>query len=106
MFFGSMVNEAPLDFLDEVYKLLYAMGVISNEKAVLAIYQLKDVPQNWYTQWRDNRALRAGPISWEVFRRVLFDRSLPREKREAKVEEFINLHQGGMSVQECFLKFT
>ena len=94
-----MNEEYPQDFLDKVYKIFYAMGVSSNEKVELAAYQLKHVSQTWYTQWRDNRALRAGPISWEVFRRVLFDRSLPREKREAKVEEFINLHQGGMSVQ-------
>ena len=29
-----------------------------------------------------------------------------REKREAKVVEFINLHQGGMSVLEYSLKFS
>ena len=48
------------------------MGVISNEKADLAIYQLKDVAQTWYTQWKDNRALRAGPKSWEIFVREFF----------------------------------
>ena len=57
MFFGYKVNEDPKDFLDEVYKILYAMGQSSNEKA-------KDVAQTWYTQWKDNRALRKGPIRW------------------------------------------
>ena len=42
MFFGSKVNEEPQDFLDEVYKILYVMGVSSNEKAKLDSYQLKD----------------------------------------------------------------
>ena len=51
-------------------------------------------------------ALRAGPITWEVFRRDFLDRFFPKEKREVKVEEFINLHQRGVSVQVCFLKFT
>ena len=50
MFFGSRE-----DFLDEVYTILYAMGVTSIEKADLVAYQLKDVAQTWYTQWRDNR---------------------------------------------------
>lgn len=61
MFCGSKVNEDPWDFIDEVYKILYAMEFSLNEKAVLDSYQIKDVVQTLYTQWRDNRALRAGP---------------------------------------------
>ncbi|XP_049365802.1 uncharacterized protein LOC125830663 [Solanum verrucosum] len=38
--------------------------------------------------------------------KAFFDRFFPRDKREAKVEEFINLRQGCMSVQEYSLKFT
>ena len=45
MFFDSKVNENHYDFLDEVYKILYGMGVSSNEKAELVAYQLKDVAQ-------------------------------------------------------------
>lgn len=44
--------------------------------------------------------------SWEEFKKALLGRFLPRKKREAKVEDFINLCQGGMSVQGYFLKFT
>ena len=43
MFFGSNINEYPHDFLDEFYKILYAMWVSSNEKAELATYKLKHV---------------------------------------------------------------
>ena len=32
MFFGSKVNEDPPDFLDEVYMILYAMELSSNNK--------------------------------------------------------------------------
>ena len=45
MFFRSRSDEDPQDFLDDVCKILYAMGVISIEKAELASYQLKDVTQ-------------------------------------------------------------
>ena len=47
MFFGSRANEYPQDLLDEVYKILFAMGVSMDEKAELAAYQLKDVAQTW-----------------------------------------------------------
>ena len=51
-------------------------------------------------------ALREEPITWEVFIRNFLDRFFPKEKRETKVEEFINLHQEGMSVHDYSLKFT
>lgn len=41
-----------------------------------------------------------------VFNKAFLDTFFPREKREAKVVEFINLHQRGMSVLEYSLKFT
>ena len=85
MFFGSKVNKDPQDFKDEIYKIVHAAGVTSNEKVELVAYQLKDVSQSWYTQWKDNRSIRAGPIIWEVFRNTFLDRFFPREKRRAKV---------------------
>ena len=80
MFFESKVYEDPQYFVDEVYEILYIMGMSSNEKAELGFYQLKDVAQTWYTQWKDNRGLREGPISWDVFRRAFLDRLISREK--------------------------
>ena len=53
-FLGSKVGEDPQAFLDEVYKIVHAMGVSSREKMDLASYQLKEVAQLWYTQWKDN----------------------------------------------------
>ncbi|XP_015068927.1 uncharacterized protein LOC107013559 [Solanum pennellii] len=46
-FFGSKVEEDPQGFIDEVFKVLDAMGVSSQEMAELAAYQLKDVAQLW-----------------------------------------------------------
>ena len=43
IFTGSKNPEVPPEFLDEVYKILVAMGDIYTEKAELASYQLKDV---------------------------------------------------------------
>lgn len=38
MFFGSKVDKHPLDFLDEVYTILFAMGrVLVRRKSMLAI---------------------------------------------------------------------
>ncbi|KAK4737245.1 hypothetical protein R3W88_000942 [Solanum pinnatisectum] len=81
------------------------MEVTSIEKAELAAYQLKDVAQIWFTHWKANRPVRAGPIERELLKEAFLGRYFPREKREVKVDEFINLRQGNMNVQEYSLKF-
>ena len=40
IFFGSKVGEDLQGFIDEVFKVLHAMGVSSQEKDELAAYQL------------------------------------------------------------------
>ena len=57
-FYGSKVEEDPQEFIDEIYNILYAMGLTTSEKSELATYQLKDVAQTWCVQWRNNRPLR------------------------------------------------
>ncbi|WMV08905.1 hypothetical protein MTR67_002290 [Solanum verrucosum] len=42
-FFGSKVEEDPQNFIDEVFKILDAIGVTPRDKAELASYQLKYV---------------------------------------------------------------
>mgnify|MGYP002555469830 CR=1 FL=1 len=72
----------------------------------MSSYQLRDVSQIWYTQWKDNRLVESGPIEWEEFKEAFLGKYFPRERREVKVEEFINLKQGNMSVEEYSLKFS
>ena len=50
IFLVSKVGEDPQAFLDEVYKIVYAMGVTSRDKAELSSYRLKDVPQVCFSQ--------------------------------------------------------
>ncbi|XP_049406260.1 uncharacterized protein LOC125869904 [Solanum stenotomum] len=80
------------------------MGVTSVEKVELAAYQLKGVAQMWCNKWKDGRPIRTGPR--ETFKLAFLDRFFPLELREVKMQEFINLRQGGMSVKKYALKFT
>jgi len=105
-FHDSKVGKDPQEFMEEFYKILDIMGVTSVNKVELATYQLKSVSQVWYTQWKNNRPVGAGPIEWQVFKSAFLGRFFPRELRESKVEEFINLSQGGTNVKEYSQKFT
>ncbi|XP_004244846.1 uncharacterized protein [Solanum lycopersicum] len=106
IFTGSKNSEDPHDFLDEVHKILVAMGARDTKKAELASYQLKNVSQIWCNMWQDSRTLGGVPVIWELFKTVFLERFFPREIREAKVEEFINVKQGSMTVKEYSLKFV
>ena len=72
----------------------------------MAAYQLKDVAQVWHRMWRDDRPPGEVPITWDVLKTSFLESFFPREQRESKVEEFINLRQRGMSVREYSLKFV
>ena len=62
MYFGSKIDEDPQDFLDEVYKILFVMVVSTTKKTELATFQLKDVAQTWYNQWKKIWDLKDGPV--------------------------------------------
>ena len=49
-FYRSKVDEDPQGFIDEVYKVLYAIGVSFQEKEELTTYQLKYIAHVWYDQ--------------------------------------------------------
>ena len=52
------------------------------------------------------KTTKNGLLDLEVFKEAFLDGFFPLEWREKKMVEFMNLHQGGMSVKECSLKFT
>ena len=82
------------------------MGVSYQEKEELAAYQLKDLAQVWYDQWKGERLVQVDPVEWELFKLAFLDSFFSLELREEKVQEFIKLHQGIISVKEYDLKFT
>ena len=49
-FYVSKVKELSKVFIDEAYKILYAMGLTTSDKAELATYKLKDMSQALYVQ--------------------------------------------------------
>ncbi|XP_069144474.1 uncharacterized protein [Solanum lycopersicum] len=55
---------------------------------------------------QDSRVLGGVPVTWELFETTFLESFFPREMKEAKVEEYINLKQGSMTVREYSLKFV
>ncbi|KAH0661218.1 hypothetical protein KY284_026149 [Solanum tuberosum] len=104
-FLRLQIGKDPQNFIDEVKKIFEVMQVTGSDRVELALYQLKDVAHIWYTQWKENMGTDATHITWVCFSETFLDRFFPRELREAKAQEFMNLRQCSMTVQEYGLKF-
>ena len=69
-FFKVYDFRGPPRSVDEVHKILLAMGATETEKAELSSYQLKDVAQTWCKMWQDRRALIRVPVSSRMLHRL------------------------------------
>ena len=65
-FHGTMVDDVPQGYLNEPFKVVDTNCVTPREKVELDAYQLKDVVQMWFEQWRDERPIREVLIEWEL----------------------------------------
>ena len=82
------------------------MHVFVEESIEFASYRLKDVAYNWAVMQKNSRGEDATPITWKIFWHAFLDKFFLLEIREAKIEEFMNLRQGSMTVKEYCLKFN
>ncbi|MDV3183355.1 MAG: retrotransposon gag domain-containing protein, partial [Candidatus Phytoplasma australasiaticum] len=76
-----------------------------NEKAELVEYQLKGVAKFWYDQWMGEKG-NVYVVLLDEFKLAILNQFFPLDHRKAKLVEFMNLKQGGMSVREYVLKFN
>ena len=75
------------------------------ESVELTAFRLLDVVVLWYESWERSRGEDISLPTWDNFAEAFIDHYLPREIRDGRVDQFLNLRQGGMSVQEYGLRF-
>ncbi|WMV46435.1 hypothetical protein MTR67_039820 [Solanum verrucosum] len=83
-----------------------AVQLLTRMPVELAYFRLRDVAILWYEEWERSRGPDAPPAEWEDFSEDFLAHYLPREVREARLEQFINLKQGTMSVRDYSHKFN
>ncbi|RVW53996.1 hypothetical protein CK203_072960 [Vitis vinifera] len=90
-----------------ILKMEKFFGVIDcseEQKASYAAFMLDKEANHW---WRITRRLLEdqGPITWRQFREAFYKKYFPDSVRRQKVEEFIRLEQGDMTVAQYEAKF-
>ncbi|XP_075112000.1 uncharacterized protein LOC107766740 [Nicotiana tabacum] len=89
-----------------MYRVLRVMHASVTEAVELASFRLRDVVVLWYEAWERSRGPDAPPAEWEDFSEAFLAHYLPREVREARLDLFLSLKQGDMSVRVYSHKFN
>lgn len=93
-------------YLEEVRKIMQVMHVFEVESVDLAFYRLKDLSYDWVVAWNKSRGDDVASMTWKIFQDTFLDKFFLLEIRESKIEEFMNLKQGSMTVKEYCLKLN
>ncbi|XP_070041131.1 uncharacterized protein [Nicotiana tomentosiformis] len=97
-FTGTDQREDPRYFIDQLHRIFRVMHATEKEVFELAAYLS-------YEGWERSRGSDAPPAIWENFSDAFLDQYLLREIRQARVDQFLALKQGNMSVREYSLHF-
>lgn len=81
-------------------KIFRVTHVSDAEGVEFVAYQQKDVVYQWYGKWEELIGEDAEPTIQEQFLEAFLDHFFSQELKKAMVEEFVNLKQGKMSVNE------
>nr|XP_009799436.1 PREDICTED: uncharacterized protein LOC104245518 [Nicotiana sylvestris] len=88
MLTGSIKDADRQNFIDKMQRTLRVMHASDTESIKLASYRLRDVAVQWYETWELSRGTNASPAI-----------------RQARIDRFLALKQGNMSVREYSLHF-
>ncbi|XP_070003028.1 uncharacterized protein [Nicotiana sylvestris] len=105
VFTGADPNEDPQVFIDRMQRTLRVIKATMTKLVELASYRLRDVAVNWHESWELSRGEDAPPAVWQEFTEAFLHHYLPPELRRARVDWFLTLRQGNMSVREYSLQF-
>jgi len=74
-------------------------------KVTFATFMLVEEAENWWRFTKQHLEDERRQITWEVFKQKFLEKYFPKDLRRRKKVEFLNLHQGTMSVGEYATRF-
>ncbi|XP_057950938.1 uncharacterized protein LOC131145766 [Malania oleifera] len=106
-FLGGVNLVATENWMQEIEKTLTVLQRIDEQWVLYASYKLTDEAKRWWVATKLLEEQRPMPMdmTWSKFREIFFDRYFPATVKEAKVQEFLSLFQGSMTVQQYVVKF-
>ncbi|XP_057975378.1 uncharacterized protein LOC131162765 [Malania oleifera] len=92
----------------EIEKILAILRCTDEYKVLHATFKLIGEAERWWEAIKLLEEQRLVPVAmtWSCFREVFFDRYFPASVRKVKAEEFLNLTQGQLIVQQYAARFV
>ncbi|XP_057953923.1 uncharacterized protein LOC131148212 [Malania oleifera] len=96
------------NWIQEMKKILTVLHCTDKQRVLYAIFRLTKEGERWWSVVRLLEEWRLAPVAltWERFKEIFFDHYFPSSVRDAKMEEFLNLTQGHLTVPQYAAKFV
>ncbi|XP_020205195.1 uncharacterized protein LOC109790454 [Cajanus cajan] len=104
-FTGEADPEVADRWIRELEKIFNVLGCSPEKRLAYAMYMLVGEAEHWWRNTCQMLAARGVTVDWECFRTVFMEKYYLESVRHAKEAEFLQLHQGGLSVSEYALRF-
>uniref|UniRef100_A0A151UGZ5 Transposon Ty3-I Gag-Pol polyprotein n=1 Tax=Cajanus cajan TaxID=3821 RepID=A0A151UGZ5_CAJCA len=104
-FKGDADLEVADHWICELEKIFTVMGCSQERRLAYAVYMLVGEAEHWWRGTHHMLTAREIAVDWECFRGVFLEKYFPESVRHAKEAEFMQLHQGGMTVSEYAMRF-
>jgi hypothetical protein len=92
----------------QIEKLMEVMNCTEEQRVKYATFYLTAGAERWWMAQKEHLQKRLGAevtIPWKNFKDVFLERFFPQTIRQAKAQEFTDLVQGSMTVEEYAAKF-
>ncbi|XP_057972732.1 uncharacterized protein LOC131160871 [Malania oleifera] len=95
------------NWMQEIEKVLTVLHCTDEQRVLYAMYKLIGEAEIWWMAMKllEEQRPILEPMTWSRFREIFFDRYFPSTIREVKVQEFLSLTQGSLTVQQYATKF-
>jgi len=104
-FKGRFDPEGALTWKESMERIFLAMVTNDDQKVRLATHILAEEAEYWWTSTKRRIEASGDAITWVRFKNEFLKKYFPKDMRNKKEAEFLNLKQGSMSVAEYAAKY-
>ena len=103
-FEGKTDPEAAESWIREIERIFRVLDVPEEQKVNFGTYRLKDHAEKWWdtvssVKFKDTN------VTWDEFVEVFNSAYFPKHERSKKMQEFLDLQQGTMTLSDYITKF-
>ncbi|KAF3775812.1 hypothetical protein EJ110_NYTH49604 [Nymphaea thermarum] len=105
IFTGDGSPDKAEEWIEEIERIFEVLEVPGGNKVKYGSYMLKGDAQRWWKSTREIQFADQQTISWRQFKDSFFSTYFPVQARNKKMQEFLDLQQNHLSLEEYVTKY-